>query len=94
MGNVDEPGRFLVEIAEQCLLEAIDCCGPERPFNQIGRQIERTASKNGLNVVPAFIGHGIGTYFHGPPEILHFGNYNSYYHKAIKNKLFFNLFRK
>lgn len=31
------------------------------------------AKSNQLNVIPAFIGHGIGKYFHGPPEVLHFG---------------------
>ena len=25
-------------------------------------------------VVPAFIGHGIGSYFHGPPDIYHCWN--------------------
>ena len=33
------------------------------------------ANKNGFNVVPHFIGHGIGTYFHGPPDILHFSKF-------------------
>ena len=26
-----------------------------------------------MDVVPQFCGHGIGSYFHGPPDIYHFG---------------------
>uniref|UniRef100_A0A1B0G100 Peptidase M24 domain-containing protein n=1 Tax=Glossina morsitans morsitans TaxID=37546 RepID=A0A1B0G100_GLOMM len=36
--------------------------------------INKFCKGKGLNVITAFIGHGIGTYFHGPPEILHFKN--------------------
>lgn len=39
----------------------------------IGNIIEETANQHGYSIVPAFAGHGIGTYFHGPPDILHFG---------------------
>ena len=31
------------------------------------------AKKEGFKVNPRFIGHGIGRYFHGPPDILHSG---------------------
>nr|CAD7195660.1 unnamed protein product [Timema douglasi] len=41
-----------------------------------GEEIEDTARKFGLTVIPAFAGHGIGSYFHGPPDIYHC--YNSY----------------
>lgn len=27
--------------------------------------------------MPAFGGHGIGTYFHGPPDIIHTGNWKN-----------------
>jgi hypothetical protein len=37
----------------------------------IGAAIEKLAGKSGLRVVPAFTGHGIGRYFHGPPDIYH-----------------------
>jgi len=35
--------------------------------------IEDTANKHNLNVIPGLLGHGIGTYFHGAPDIYHFG---------------------
>ena len=36
-----------------------------------GNEIELVARKAGFTVVPCFTGHGIGTYFHGPPDIYH-----------------------
>lgn len=73
VGNVDEKGRFLVDITEECLYKAISLCGPDVPFNRIGACIEEHAEKNGLAVVAEFVGHGIGTYFHGPPAVCHYG---------------------
>lgn len=39
----------------------------------LGSVIEDTAEKQGFQIVPAFAGHGIGNYFHGAPDIFHFG---------------------
>jgi methionyl aminopeptidase len=74
VGNVDDRGRYLVNATEECLNEAIRCCGPGQFICKIGQTIARYAKKMELEVMPAFIGHGIGSYFHGPPEILHFDN--------------------
>lgn len=70
----DTQGKRLIEITEICLHNAIKICKPNEKFCNIGNIIEETANKYGYNVVPAFIGHGIGTYFHGPPDILHYAN--------------------
>ncbi|XP_028178201.1 methionine aminopeptidase 1D, mitochondrial isoform X3 [Ostrinia furnacalis] len=55
-------------------ITAIKHCGPDVPFREIGARIYRHAKRNGLTVLPAFVGHGIGKYFHGPPEIHHSKN--------------------
>jgi methionine aminopeptidase len=36
-----------------------------------GNEVELVARKAGFTVVPCFTGHGIGSYFHGPPDIYH-----------------------
>lgn len=74
VGNVDERGRYLVECTEACLNKAISICGPNVPMNLIGKTISKFAQEKGLNVLPHFIGHGIGSYFHGPPEVLPYAN--------------------
>ncbi|MBN3272599.1 MAP12 aminopeptidase, partial [Polyodon spathula] len=106
VGNVDEGGRNLVEVARRCRNEAITACEPGAPLSVIGNTVRgkalhsyssilsssafMTVSKghvsllilsesqialaNGLQVCPYFIGHGIGSYFHGHPEIWHHAN--------------------
>ncbi|XP_045780597.1 methionine aminopeptidase 1D, mitochondrial isoform X2 [Maniola jurtina] len=71
VGDVDDQGLHLVHATEECLMQAISICGPDVPFCDIGMRIHRVAKKNKLTVLPAFVGHGIGKYFHGPPDIYH-----------------------
>lgn len=74
VGNVDERGCYLVEKTEECLDECIRLCRPNVELKVIGNFITKFCRQHELDIIPAFIGHGIGSYFHGPPEILHFKN--------------------
>lgn len=74
VGNVDYQGQNLVKAAYKCLYAGISVCKPGVPFADIGSAIEKTAKAEKVTVVPAFLGHGIGSYFHGPPDIYHFDN--------------------
>ncbi|XP_032759367.1 methionine aminopeptidase 1D, mitochondrial isoform X2 [Rattus rattus] len=76
VGNVDESGTKLVEVARACRDEAIAACRAGAPFSVIGNTISRITRQNGLQVCPHFVGHGIGSYFHGHPEIWHHANDN------------------
>lgn len=71
VGDVDDKGVELVRITEECLSIAIKSCGPGVPFKEIGSKIYQHAKRNGLTVIPSVLGHGIGEYFHGLPEIYH-----------------------
>lgn len=71
IGNVDDRGRKLVDTTRQCLMESIVLCRPGARFGEIGRRISDIASAAGFCVIPDFCGHGIGTYFHGLPDIFH-----------------------
>ncbi|XP_043850316.1 methionine aminopeptidase 1D, mitochondrial isoform X5 [Dromiciops gliroides] len=74
VGNVDKYGKKLVEVARRCRDEAIAACRAGAPFSVIGNTISRITCENGLQVCPHFVGHGIGSYFHGHPEIWHHAN--------------------
>ena len=74
VGDVDDAGKRLVAITEECLQIGIQLCKPGSAFSDIGDAVYTHASKAGFNVVGAFTGHGIGTYFHGPPDIYHIPN--------------------
>ncbi|XP_034642000.1 methionine aminopeptidase 1D, mitochondrial isoform X1 [Trachemys scripta elegans] len=71
VGNVDKSGQKLVEVARKCRDEAIAACRPGAPFSVIGNTISRIAHQNDFRVCPYFVGHGIGSYFHGHPEVWH-----------------------
>ncbi|MBN3300248.1 MAP12 aminopeptidase, partial [Amia calva] len=73
VGAVDERGRVLVEAARRCRDHAIAACQPGAPLCIIGNTISQIAYSFGLQVCPYFIGHGIGSFFHGHPEIWHHG---------------------
>ncbi|CAI6361758.1 unnamed protein product [Macrosiphum euphorbiae] len=71
VGEVDDYGKKLMSVAEQSMYKGIEACGPGKGFSDIGRAIELYARQHGHNVVSSITGHGIGTYFHGPPVIFH-----------------------
>ncbi|XP_077010257.1 methionine aminopeptidase 1D, mitochondrial isoform X1 [Tamandua tetradactyla] len=71
VGNVNECGKKLVEVARRCRDEAIAACRAGAPFSVIGNTISCITHQNDLQVCPHFVGHGIGSYFHGHPEIWH-----------------------
>jgi methionyl aminopeptidase len=50
-------------------------------LSDIGRAIETHAHDAGFFVVRAFVGHGIGEVFHGPPQVPH------YYERAASTVL-------
>ena len=76
VGEVDEAGQRLVEVTREALRVGIEQCGPGEKFSSIGNAVQDFVTSQGLSVVPAFTGHGIGSYFHGPPDI--FACRNSY----------------
>ncbi|XP_011500543.1 PREDICTED: methionine aminopeptidase 1D, mitochondrial [Ceratosolen solmsi marchali] len=77
VGTVDSEGKQLIKAADICLQKAIAICKPNERFCSIGNIIEDTANELGYNVIPAYCGHGIGSYFHGAPDIYHFRNNDS-----------------
>lgn len=72
VGDVDDIGRHLVQVTEEALYHGISVCGPQVPFSEIGAIIQEFVEAEKLRVMKAFIGHGIGEYFHGKPEICHY----------------------
>jgi len=71
VGEVDEESRRLVEVTYECMVRGIDAVRPGRPISAIGEAIEAHAHASGYGVVRAFVGHGVGQQFHGPPQVPH-----------------------
>ncbi|XP_075219296.1 methionine aminopeptidase 1D, mitochondrial isoform X2 [Lycorma delicatula] len=76
IGDVDIEGIKLVNATYEALEAAMSICRPGEYFYSIGDVVEEVAKLRNYTVVPAYTGHGIGSYFHGPPDIIHC--YNEY----------------
>jgi methionyl aminopeptidase len=72
IGQVSGEARRLVQCCFECLYEGIAAATPYGRVNDIGRAIERHATKYGYSVVEEYQGHGIGREFHQDPGIPHF----------------------
>lgn len=71
VGEIDSEAAKLIRVTKECLELGIEVCVPGQHFNVIGDVIEAHAEKHNFTVCPYFIGHGIGKYFHGPPNVWH-----------------------
>jgi methionyl aminopeptidase len=72
VGKVDPESERLVRVTRECLDLGIAAVKPGRPISDIGRAIEDHATKNGMSVVRAYCGHGIGERFHSSMQIPHY----------------------
>lgn len=74
IGNVDEAGKYLVKTAYECLELAIKEVKPGMLYRDIGKVIQKHATKCGCSVVRTYCGHGIGELFHTAPNVPHYAN--------------------
>lgn len=76
VGSVDPQAQKLLESCRMCLDAVVNICSPGTRFSWIGNTVSFMAKKDGFRVCPYLAGHGVGSVFHGPPEILHTVNFN------------------
>lgn len=77
---VDKPSvlaQRLVKVTQECLYIGIDLVKPGARLGDIGHAISQHAHNNRFSVVRELCGHGIGTAFHEPPQVLHYGKPNT-----------------
>ena len=67
----------LIDATYEAMMNAIRILKPGVKLGDIGHEIQSYVEEKGFSVVRDFCGHGIGTNFHEPPNILHYGNKNS-----------------
>ena len=67
----------LINATYESMMRAISILKPGIRLGNIGYEIQSYVERRGFSVVKDFCGHGIGTSFHEPPNILHYGNRNS-----------------
>lgn len=69
VGEVSAEARRLCEVTQLAMEQGIAECRPGARIAVIGRAIEATAKQHKLNVIPDFVGHGVGRIFHSQPFV-------------------------
>ena len=67
----------LINATYESMMRAIKILKPGTKLGDIGYEIQSYVEDKGYSVVRDFCGHGVGTTFHEPPNVLHYGNKNS-----------------
>lgn len=64
--------RRLCDTTLECLWRGIETVRPGGHLNDIGAAIQQHAESRGFSVVREFCGHGLGSEFHEPPQVVHY----------------------
>jgi methionyl aminopeptidase len=72
VGEGSEESRRLVEVTRQCFFEGLKFARVGYRVSDISRAIQGFAESSGYSVVTAYVGHGVGSKMHEPPEIPNF----------------------
>ena len=73
IGETSVKYKNLINATYDAMMKAISILKPGIKIGDIGFEIQSHVEKKGFSVVRDFCGHGIGTSFHEPPNILHYG---------------------
>ncbi|MHA7966256.1 type I methionyl aminopeptidase [Paenibacillus sp. CAU 1782] len=73
IGKMTASTEKLLKAAKEAMLEGIKKAVPGNHVGDIGHAVQTRAERHGLNVVPMFVGHGIGRKMHEYPEVEHMG---------------------
>lgn len=70
--TISPKAQKLIRVCAEALDLAIDQAKPGSRLSDIGRAVQHHVEANGFSVVRDFVGHGIGTAMHQPPEVPNF----------------------
>jgi methionyl aminopeptidase len=73
VGTPSQEAKRIVEVTASSLLAAMEMLKPGNSIGDIGWAIQNHAESRGCSVVREFVGHGLGTMFHEPPQVPHYG---------------------
>lgn len=75
IGVIDPVKQNVIDVAYETLMRSIAILKPGVMIYEIGEIIESYATAHHCSVVNQFVGHGIGTDLHEPPQIPHHYNH-------------------
>lgn len=71
--KVPVKAKILTQTTYDAMMAGIEQVKPGATVGDIGYAIQTIAEAKNFSIVREYCGHGIGQIFHGPPNILHFG---------------------
>jgi methionyl aminopeptidase len=77
VGDVSIKSKNLITTTYESMMKAISIIEPGTRLGNIGAAIQNYVEPKGFSIVRDFCGHGIGTVFHKPPNVLHYGKKDS-----------------
>ena len=77
IGKISVKAQNLINTTYESLMTSIKILKPGIKVGDIGNEIQSYVEEKGFSVVRDFCGHGIGSKFHEPPNILHYGKKNT-----------------
>eukprot|EP00929_Paragymnodinium_shiwhaense_P074737 TRINITY_DN38252_c0_g1_i1.p1 TRINITY_DN38252_c0_g1~~TRINITY_DN38252_c0_g1_i1.p1 ORF type:complete len:444 (-),score=102.55 TRINITY_DN38252_c0_g1_i1:103-1434(-) len=69
-GRPSRSALNLCKAAQAAMDAGIEVCGPGVDFREVGKAISAVVAANNCHCYPLFAGHGIGSFFHGAPEVV------------------------
>jgi methionyl aminopeptidase len=73
VGTIEAEAERLVDVTRWALEAGIAQLRPGGRLGDLGAAIEATVGRAGFSVVRDYVGHGIGTAMHEPPDVPNFG---------------------
>lgn len=77
VGTIDEESKKLITVTKGALEKSIENAYAGKRISAISCAIQEFVESNGFNVIRTFVGHGIGSKLHEPPEVPNFGQPNT-----------------
>jgi methionyl aminopeptidase len=73
VGEVSPEAQTLIDVTRRALESAIKEMVPGHRLGDMGYAVQATADRAGFDVVREYVGHGIGTAMHEPPDVPNYG---------------------
>jgi methionyl aminopeptidase len=73
VGAVDADSQRLIDVARAALDAGIAELVPGSRLGDLGAAVQSTVERAGFSVVREYVGHGIGTAMHEPPDVPNYG---------------------
>ena len=73
VGAIDPQAQRLIDVTRRALDAAIAEMVPGHRLGDLGAAVQSTAERAGFEVVREYVGHGIGTSMHEPPDVPNVG---------------------